>query len=51
MSPLVLLEPDDPSAWAPFFGARPIGELRAGLWRIRERWEATLNTTTSAASP
>ena len=48
MSPLVLLEPDDPSAWAPFFGARPIGELRAGLWRIRERWEATLNTTTSA---
>ena len=47
-APLVLLEPDDAIAWAPFHGARPICELRAGLWRIRERWEAVLGVTTSA---
>jgi UDP-N-acetylglucosamine diphosphorylase/glucosamine-1-phosphate N-acetyltransferase len=47
-APLVLLEPDDAIAWAPFHGARPICELRAGLWRIRERWEASLGTGTSA---
>jgi UDP-N-acetylglucosamine diphosphorylase/glucosamine-1-phosphate N-acetyltransferase len=45
---LVLLEPDDPVAWAPFHGARPISELRAGLWRIRDRWEATLGVATGA---
>jgi UDP-N-acetylglucosamine diphosphorylase/glucosamine-1-phosphate N-acetyltransferase len=38
---LYLLEPDPPgAAWAPFGGVRPIAELRAGIWRIRERWEA-----------
>jgi UDP-N-acetylglucosamine diphosphorylase/glucosamine-1-phosphate N-acetyltransferase len=38
---LYLLEPDDPgAAWAPFAGVRPVAELRAGAWRIRERWEA-----------
>ena len=37
-----LLEPTDPVAWSPFLGARPIGELRAGVWRIRERWESAL---------
>jgi UDP-N-acetylglucosamine diphosphorylase / glucose-1-phosphate thymidylyltransferase / UDP-N-acetylgalactosamine diphosphorylase / glucosamine-1-phosphate N-acetyltransferase / galactosamine-1-phosphate N-acetyltransferase len=47
-SPLVLVEPDDAVAWAPFHGARPIAELRAGLWRIRERWEAALGTSVSA---
>jgi len=47
-APLVLLEPEDAIAWAPFHGARPICELRAGLWRIRERWEAVLGLTTSA---
>ena len=31
-------------AWAPFAGVRPLGELRAGVWRIRERWEAILGT-------
>lgn len=42
MRALYLLEPDHPGAeWAPFAGARPIAELRAGAWRIRERWEAT----------
>jgi hypothetical protein len=41
MTALYLLEPDDPgAAWAPFAGVRPLAELRAGAWRIRERWEA-----------
>ncbi|HEU4760876.1 MAG TPA: putative sugar nucleotidyl transferase, partial [Gemmatimonadales bacterium] len=40
---LVLLEPDDPDGrWAPFAGVRPVAELRAGAWRIRERWEQAL---------
>ena len=44
MSRLYLLEPDAPgAAWAPFAGVRPIAELRAGMWRIRERWEAALD--------
>lgn len=45
---LVLLEPRDARAWAPFLGARPVSELRAGVWRIRERWEAALGTGTAA---
>lgn len=41
--PLYLLEPTDPGlAWAPFAGVRPIGELRAGIWKVRERWEGVL---------
>lgn len=47
-APLVLIEPDDAVAWAPFHGARPIAELRAGLWRIRERWEAALGSAVTA---
>ncbi|HET9605351.1 MAG TPA: putative sugar nucleotidyl transferase [Gemmatimonadales bacterium] len=40
---LVLLEPDDADGgWAPFAGVRPVAELRAGAWRIRERWERAL---------
>ena len=40
---LYLLEPTDPGpAWAPFSGVRPIAELRAGVWRIRERWVGIL---------
>jgi UDP-N-acetylglucosamine diphosphorylase/glucosamine-1-phosphate N-acetyltransferase len=40
---LHLLEPDRPGPrWAPFGGVRPIAELRAGVWRIRERWEHAL---------
>jgi UDP-N-acetylglucosamine diphosphorylase / glucose-1-phosphate thymidylyltransferase / UDP-N-acetylgalactosamine diphosphorylase / glucosamine-1-phosphate N-acetyltransferase / galactosamine-1-phosphate N-acetyltransferase len=40
---LHLLEPERPgAAWAPFGGVRPIAELRAGAWRIRERWEHAL---------
>ena len=46
--PLVLLEPEDAVAWAPFHGARPVCELRAGLWRIRDRWEAVLGVSASA---
>ncbi len=49
MSELYLLEPDSPgAAWAPFTGVRPIAELRAGIWRIRERWEAALQADTAA---
>ncbi len=41
MTGLYLLEPDRPgAAWAPFAGVRPVAELRAGAWRVRERWEA-----------
>jgi UDP-N-acetylglucosamine diphosphorylase / glucose-1-phosphate thymidylyltransferase / UDP-N-acetylgalactosamine diphosphorylase / glucosamine-1-phosphate N-acetyltransferase / galactosamine-1-phosphate N-acetyltransferase len=46
---LYLLEPEAPgSAWAPFAGVRPIAELRAGIWRIRERWEAALGKDATA---
>ena len=49
MTALYLLEPDPPGAeWAPFGGVRPIAELRAGIWRIRERWEAAVQADTSA---
>ena len=36
---LYLLDPDPTPAWAPFAGARPLCELRAGAHLIRERWE------------
>ena len=43
MPPLYLFEPDAPgAAWMPFTGVRPLSELRAGVWRIRERWEGVL---------
>lgn len=46
---LYLLEPDLPAPdWAPFLGARPLAELRAGVWRIRERWEGALGLDTAA---
>jgi UDP-N-acetylglucosamine diphosphorylase/glucosamine-1-phosphate N-acetyltransferase len=46
---LYLLEPENPGpAWAPFAGVRPIAELRAGVWRIRERWEAAVGNDASA---
>lgn len=45
MPPLYLLEPPSPApAWLPFAGVRPISELRAGAWRIRERWEGALES-------
>ena len=44
MTALYLLEPAAPGAeWAPFAGARPVALLRAGMWRVRERWEAALD--------
>ena len=49
MTSLYLLEPDPAGAgWAPFAGVRPVAELRAGLWRIRERWEGALQRDTTA---
>ena len=50
MTQLVLLEPQDSIAWSPFLGVRPIAELRAGVWKIRERWEAALELETVAFS-
>ena len=47
MSDLFLLEPGDDNAWAPFAGVRPVAELRAGAWLIRERWEAALGLRAS----
>lgn len=40
MTDLYLLEPQEPGVWYPFADARPVCELRAGVWLIRERWEA-----------
>ena len=44
-----MLEPESPgAAWAPFQGVRPLAELRAGIWRVRERWEAAAGTDAAA---
>jgi UDP-N-acetylglucosamine diphosphorylase/glucosamine-1-phosphate N-acetyltransferase len=49
MTRLLLLEPAAPGpSWAPFAHVRPVCELRAGLWRIRERWEHALALSTEA---
>ncbi|MBA3317051.1 MAG: hypothetical protein H0T50_03045 [Gemmatimonadales bacterium] len=49
MTSLYLLEPDPVGpSWAPFAGVRPVAELRAGLWRIRERWEGALQRDATA---
>jgi hypothetical protein len=49
MTKLLLLEPDAPGPeWAPFAHVRPVCELRAGIWRIRERWEHALDLRTEA---
>ena len=46
---LYLVEPENVGPeWEPFAGVRPIAELRAGVWRIRERWEAALRMDTTA---
>jgi len=44
---LYLAEPAPSAAWYPFADARPICELRAGVWLIRERWEAIAQTETA----
>ncbi|HJR16937.1 MAG TPA: putative sugar nucleotidyl transferase [Gemmatimonadales bacterium] len=49
MTELFLLEPHEPgAAWAPFAGVRPVAELRAGIWRVRERWEAAAGNDATA---
>ncbi|HWA16005.1 MAG TPA: putative sugar nucleotidyl transferase [Gemmatimonadales bacterium] len=49
MTALYLLEPERPRPhWIPFAGVRPVAELRAGVWKIRERWEAALDLETRA---
>ena len=51
MSELYLLEPESPGPeWAPFAGVRPIAELRAGAWLVRERWEAAVDAATPRPS-
>lgn len=45
---LYLIDPDPSPAWAPFAGARPLSELRAGAHLIRERWEAFVGAATTA---
>lgn len=46
---LYLYDPPAPGpAWFPFGGVRPLCELRAGIWRIRERWEGLLEAETEA---
>jgi UDP-N-acetylglucosamine diphosphorylase/glucosamine-1-phosphate N-acetyltransferase len=44
---LYLLDPEPAPAWAPFAGARPLCELRAGAHLIRERWEAFVGAETA----
>ena len=49
MTALYLLEPEPAGpVWAPFAGVRPVSELRAGAWRIRERWETALDADSTA---
>jgi UDP-N-acetylglucosamine diphosphorylase/glucosamine-1-phosphate N-acetyltransferase len=45
---LYLLDPEPGPAWAPFAGARPLSELRAGAHLVRERWETFVGTDTTA---
>jgi UDP-N-acetylglucosamine diphosphorylase/glucosamine-1-phosphate N-acetyltransferase len=47
MTSVVLLEPEPGPAWFPFADCRPVCELRAGAWLIRERWEAVAEAETS----
>lgn len=45
---LYLLDPTDSAPWMPFAGTRPIAELRAGAWLLRERWEQAAGITATA---
>ncbi|HTI04826.1 MAG TPA: putative sugar nucleotidyl transferase [Gemmatimonadales bacterium] len=45
---LYLLDPEPGPAWAPFAGIRPLAELRAGAYLVRERWENFIGTETTA---
>lgn len=46
MTDIYLLDPPVSPAWFPFSHSRPISELRAGAWLIRERWEAVADGET-----
>jgi UDP-N-acetylglucosamine diphosphorylase/glucosamine-1-phosphate N-acetyltransferase len=48
MTDVYLLEPEPAAAWFPFADCRPVSELRAGAWLIRERWEAIAEGETRA---
>ncbi len=48
MTDLYLLDPAVAPEWSPFQDARPVAELRAGAWLIRERWEAIADGETQA---
>ena len=48
MTDLYLLDPEPSPRWAPFSDSRPISELTAGAWLIRERWEAIASGETRA---
>ncbi len=48
MTLLYLLDPVPSAGWFPFADCRPIAELRAGVWLIRERWEAIADGETRA---
>jgi UDP-N-acetylglucosamine diphosphorylase/glucosamine-1-phosphate N-acetyltransferase len=48
MTDVYLLEPEPSAAWFPFSDCRPVCELRAGAWLIRERWEGIADGETRA---
>ncbi len=48
MNKLFLLEPPPTVEWLPFADSRPVAELRAGVWLIRERWEAVAKCDATA---
>jgi UDP-N-acetylglucosamine diphosphorylase/glucosamine-1-phosphate N-acetyltransferase len=48
MPDLVLKDPTPGPEWFPFTDSRPVSELRAGAWLIRERWEAIAQGETRA---
>ncbi len=48
MTDLYLFEVDLPAEWYPFAHCRPVSELRAGAWLVRERWEAIASGETRA---
>jgi UDP-N-acetylglucosamine diphosphorylase/glucosamine-1-phosphate N-acetyltransferase len=48
MTQIYLLEPAPSPEWFPFSHCRPVAELRAGAWLIRERWEAAFEGETAA---
>ncbi len=48
MTAVYLLDPAQPgAAWAPFARSTPFGELRAGAWRLHERWARAIGSPTT----